>query len=394
VTESIAQRYLRLGLQLERHVEGTVDAYFGPPELAAEVEAAAPVDPPRLVEEAEALLGDLDDGWLRDQVVGLRTYAGALAGEAMTYADEVHGCYGVRPWRTDESVFAAAHERLGELLPGPGPLTERHRRWRDSMLVPEEKIEPTIAAVIEEARGQARDLVDLPEGEGIVLEIVRDEPWMGYNFYLGGLRGRVAVNVSLPMSATALLILALHETYPGHQAERVAKEHHLVRGQGLLEESIVLVPTPQSVIAEGIGEIAPRWMLRGDGGQALAAIVRDAGVEFDLAHAMEVERATRPCRWAEVNAAMMLYEDGASKDDVRAYLLRWSVVTPDLADHVVRFITEPTSRTYVMNYPVGYDLCSSYVGDDPARFRRLLTEQVRVGDLVAASRDQGVSARP
>jgi hypothetical protein len=394
VNESIAQRYLRLGLQLERHVEGTVDAYFGPPELAAEVEAAAPVDPPRLVAEAEALLGDLDDGWLRDQVVGLRTYAGVLAGETMTYADEVHGCYGVRPRRTDESVFAAAHERLGALLPGEGTLTERHRRWRDSMLVPEEKIEPTIAAVIEEARGRARDLVDLPEGEGVVLEIVRDEPWMGYNFYLGGLRGRVAVNVSLPMSATDLLILALHETYPGHQAERVAKEHHLVRGQGLLEESIVLVPTPQSVIAEGIGEIAPRWMLRGDGGEALAAIVRDAGVEFDLAHAMEVERATRPCRWAEVNAAMMLYEDGASEDEVRAYLLRWSVVTPELADHVIRFIKEPTSRTYVMNYPVGYDLCSSYVGDDAARFRRLLTEQVRVGDLVAASRDQGVSAKP
>jgi hypothetical protein len=391
---SVAERYLRLGLRLERHVDGIVDAYFGPPELKTEVEAAAPVDPSRLVAEAEALVGDLDDGWLRDQVVGLRTYAAVLAGETMTYSDEVYGCYGVRPWHTDESVFAAAHERLEQLLPGDGSLTERHQRWRDSMLVSEERIEPTIAAVIEEARGQARNLVDLPTGEGVVLEIVRDEPWMGYNFYLGGLRGRVAVNVSLPMSAINLLILALHETYPGHQAERVAKEQHLVRGRGLLEETIVLVPTPQSVIAEGIGELAPRWLLDGAGGEALAAIVRDAGIDFDLAHAMEVERATRPCRWAEVNAAMMLYEDGASEDDVRTYLLRWSMVTPDLADHIIRFITEPTSRTYVMNYPVGYELCSRYVGGDPARYRRLLTEQVRVGELVAAPRDQSVSARP
>jgi hypothetical protein len=91
---------------------------------------------------------------------------------------------------------------------------------------------------------------------------------------------------------------------------------------------------------------------------------------------------------------MMLHEDGAAEDDVRAYLLRWSVVTPDLADHIVRFITEPTSRTYVMNYPVGYDLCSSYVGDDAARFRHLLSEQVRVGELLATPRDQGVSASP
>ena len=31
--------------------------------------------------EAQALLDELDDGWLRDQVVGLRMYVGVLAGE-------------------------------------------------------------------------------------------------------------------------------------------------------------------------------------------------------------------------------------------------------------------------------------------------------------------------
>ena len=56
MTESAEERYLRLGLQLGRHVEGIVDAYFGPPELAASVEAEAPVDPRTLVAEAETLL--------------------------------------------------------------------------------------------------------------------------------------------------------------------------------------------------------------------------------------------------------------------------------------------------------------------------------------------------
>jgi hypothetical protein len=46
---------------------------------------------------------------------------------------------------------------------------------------------------------------------------------------------------------------------------------------------------------------------------------------------------------------------------------------------------EPTSRTYMMNYPAGLRLCSSFVDGDPARFRRLLTEQVRVRDLLDAS---------
>jgi hypothetical protein len=220
---SVAERYLRLGLQLGRHVDGIVDAYFGPPELAAAVEAEAPVDPRALVSAADALLDELDDGWLRDQVAGLRTYAGVLAGESGSYSDEVAGCYGVRPTHTDETVFTAAHERLEELLPGDGTLAERHKRWEASIRVPTEQIEHTIAAVIEKARAQTRGLVELPAGEGVVLESVRDKPWLAYCGYLGNLRSRIAVNVSLPMSAIELLILTLHETYPGHHAETAAR---------------------------------------------------------------------------------------------------------------------------------------------------------------------------
>ena len=391
------KRYLTLGLQLDRHVDGTVDAYFGPPELAEVVRAEPPPEPRTLVAAAEALLDEIHDGWLRDQVTGLRTFAGVLAGESLSYADEVEGCYGVRPSYTDEAVFSAARERLEELLPGHGTLTERHERWRHSMLVPTDRIEPTIAAVIEEARRQTRDLVDLPDGEGVALEIVHDVPWLGYNFYLGDLRGRVAVNVDLPMSALDLLVLAIHETYPGHQAERATKERVLVRAQGLTEETIVLVPTPQSLVSEGIGQVAPRLLLGGDGADALAAIVRDAGVEFDLARALAVERATEPCRWAEVNAALMLHDRGASRSEAHAYLDRWSLLGPDLVAHLIRFITEPTSRTYVMNYPVGYALCGSYIAGGPDRFVRLLTEQVRVRDLLdgqAEARPAGTTVGP
>jgi hypothetical protein len=385
VTRTVAHRYLRLGLELNRHVDGTVDAYFGPAELAAEVESAPPVPPPALVADADALLDELDDGWLRDQVTGLRTYAGVLAGETLSYGDEVYGCYGVRPTFADESVFVAAHERLEELLPGAGPLAERVEQWRTSMLIPKPKIEATVAAVIAEARRQTRTLVDLPAGEDVELEIVHDEPWQGFNFYLGDLHGRVAVNDSLPMSALDLLLVAIHETYPGHQAERACKEDLLVRRAGLLEETIVLVPTPQSLVAEGIGGLAPRLLLEGEGGEALAEIVRAAGVEFDLAHTNGIERAWQPLRWAEVNAALMRYERGASDEDVSAYLMRWGLLSAELAEHVIRFLDEPTSRTYLMNYPSGLALCDAYVDWRPDGLRRLLTEQVRVSDLLEAS---------
>jgi hypothetical protein len=384
----LAERYLRLGLQLGRHVDGLVDAYFGPPELKAAVDAEPPVEPRVLVSDAETLLGELEDGWLRDQVVGLRTYGSVLAGETLSYADEVEGCYGVRPTWTDEAVFAAAHERLEELLPGGGPPAERHKRWEESIRVPPEQVERTVAAVIEEARAQTGRLVELPNGEGVDLEIVRDEPWMAFCAYLGELRSRISVNVDLPLSAIELLQLALHETYPGHHVERSLKEHLLVRGRGLLEETIVMVPTPQSLLSEAIAMLAPLLLLEADGGRRLAAIIEDAGIEFDLSHALAVERALEPCGWAEVNAALMLHERGASEAETQAYLERWGLLNPELAAHVVRFLTEPTSRTYILTYKAGRERCRAYVAGEPERFRRLLTEQVRVGELLEAGRPQ------
>jgi hypothetical protein len=261
------------------------------------------------------------------------------------------------------------------------------------MRVPAGQVERTVAAVIEAARSQTRGLVDLPDGEGVVVGIVRGEPWLAFCEYLGELRSRISVNVDLPLSAIDLLVTAMHETYPGHHAERCCKEQLLVRGRGLLEETIVMVPTPQSLIAEGIATLAPFVLLEGDGAAALAAVVHDAGIVFDLADAIAVQRALEPCRWAEVNAALMLHEDGASEAEVQAYLEHWGLMTPELASHMIRFITVPTSRMYAITYPAGRDLCRAYTTGEPDGFHRLLTEQVRVRDLREARDDAGPRMR-
>jgi hypothetical protein len=85
-----------------------------------------------------------------------------------------------------------------------------------------------------------------------------------------------------------------------------------------------------------------------------------------------------------VNAALLLHERGSSEHEVQAYLERWGLAEPELAAHLVRFLTEPTSRSYVITYSAGRELCRAYVGSDRERFRYLVTEQVRVRELVAA----------
>jgi hypothetical protein len=105
---SVERDYIRLGLRLGRHVDGLVDSYYGPPELREEVESEPLRDPAVLVVDAGRLL-DRTDGWLRHQVVGLETVARKLADDEIPYAEEVERCYGVRPRRVDEEVFASAH---------------------------------------------------------------------------------------------------------------------------------------------------------------------------------------------------------------------------------------------------------------------------------------------
>src|SRR5678815_4644533 len=81
----VVGRYIELGLRLGRHVEGFVDAYYGPPETAARVEAEALRSPAELRADAGRLMADLDSGdgadavdasrrrWIRAQVLGLHT---------------------------------------------------------------------------------------------------------------------------------------------------------------------------------------------------------------------------------------------------------------------------------------------------------------------------------
>jgi hypothetical protein len=381
VHETIVERYLKLGLRLGRHVDGIVDSYAGPPEIASSVEAEPLREPGALAADAEGLLGELDDGWLHDQVRGLHTCAAFMAGAPGSYADEVEGSYGVRPTHTNEAVFEAAHGELEELLPGDGLLADRYESWRNSITVPADRIGDIVAALIEEVRAWTGGIAPLPDGEGVDLEVVRDKAWLAFCEYHGGLRSRISLNADLPISAFELLHITCHETYPGHHAERVCKDHLLVQGQGKLEETLVLMPTPQSLVSEGIAELGSELLLASEGAERLTAVLAGAGIDLDLAHGIAVWRAREPCGWAEVNASLMLHEDGTDEAEVQAYLERWALMTPDIAAHVIRFLTEPTSRTYAINYSAGRELCRAYVGGDPSRFRRLLTEQVRVSDL-------------
>jgi hypothetical protein len=381
---SVGDRYLELGLRLGRHVDGLVDSYYGPAELKEQVDAEELVPAETLAADADSLLRDLPDGWLHDQAYGLATYARVLAGEPISYSDEVEACYGVRPTRWDEDDYRAVHERLDALLPPGGSLLERREAWREAHLMPADKLMPVLADVLAELRERTGKLFGLVEGEGLSVEEVHDEPWWAFNYYLGGLRSRVVVNVDVPTTYDDMLDLAAHEGYPGHHTERTTKEQLLVNEQGLIDETINLVPTPQSLLAEAIAETADE-ILGEDARAAAVEIMGRHGIAYDAERSHAVRRAFAGMRRLGLDAALLINEDGATEEQAKEHLMRWGVMTEERATHSVRFVTDPTWRAYVITYSAGGDLARAYHRGDPAKYKELLDGQVRAGDLLAAA---------
>jgi len=387
--------YLELGLRLGRHIDGLVDAYYGPPELRDRVEAE-PVDvPDKLRADAAALITRLDDGaddhaigaarrrWLRGQVVGLHTTARKLAGEDISYADEVELCYGVRPTPVPDDELAAAHRTLDTVLPGSGDLRVRYIDWREAQAVPVDKLESAIGSLAEDFRERTTRLFGLPEGEHVDFELVSDKPWSGFNYYLGDLHSRVAINVDLPVLSYTLGHLVAHEAYPGHHTEHTRKEVGLVRQRNQQEETIFLVGTPQCLLAEGLADLGLEVIAGQRPEPVIAEHLKPLGIPYDPDLVAALSKTADVMNGVRGNVAWMLHEDHTDPEDVIAYAMRWSLIPRNRAEKMLQFLTDPTWRAYISCYVEGLPLCRRFVNGDPSRFERLLTEQLLPSDLTA-----------
>ncbi|MCK4176414.1 hypothetical protein [Aciditerrimonas ferrireducens] len=400
--ESLVERYVRLGLELGRHLDGLVDAYYGPARLAEEAAAGPPRPLPTLVAEARRLLADLEAGapldgesggsegasegqrrrWLLGQTTGLLTTARRLAGEPVGYVEEVEACYGVRPAPVPEDELADAHRALERLVPGSGPLAERWVAWREAHAVPPERLPRCIEALAEVLRERTAAHLGLPEGEEVHFELVQGQPWSGFNRYHGGLRSTVSINTDLPVLSLSLPMLVAHEAYPGHHTEHSRKEVRLVRGRGWWEESIFLVGTPQCLVAEGLADLGAEALLGPTYPLVVAEVLRGAGVRYDAELAVAVAEPAEVLSAARANAAWRLHVEGADADEVTEDLARFALVPRARAAKAVEFLQHPTWRAYITCYVAGLPLCRRFVAGDLRRFARLVSEQLLPADLV------------
>ncbi|HET9347265.1 MAG TPA: hypothetical protein VFO05_16350 [Candidatus Limnocylindrales bacterium] len=406
VPDPVARDYLLLALRLDQHIPGLVDAYFGPADLKARVDMESLRSPRALADDADALRSRLDDevpepdrrDWLTGQLVALATQARALAGEDRPYVDHVTRCFSWQPVRRDDAVFDAAAATLDAILPGAEPLADRLAAWDARFEVSGDRVLPVVDWLIGLFRGRSEALFGVPRGEDLRVTLVQGQPWTAYNWYDGGLRSRVDLNTDLPTRAADLVHTVAHEAFPGHHLEHAWKEANLVDALGRVESSVLLINTPECLISEGLADVGGSFVAPSEAEvDLLVELYQRAGLPIATDPAASRDAAGRSVamrplrrRLAEtrVNAALMRHADGASHDEVLAYLERAGRFAPPIAAKRLEFIEHPLWRTYVFVYHEGEALLRRWLdavpeAERPARFRRLLVEQLTPGAIAA-----------
>jgi hypothetical protein len=385
--DAFGRDYLRLTLEINKHIDGYVDAYLGPPELKAEVESAPKKAPALLLDDLKQLQQQLPDGDEDRRRYLLATFRAIdcslrlLNGERLDYLDEVHRLYDIRPQQVDETVFTAAHQELDTLLPGDGNLAERIEARRQRYELEAEQVLPLVELARAETRRRTQELIRLVPGEEVEVRLTSNQPWSAYNWYLGRGRSLIEFNTDVPISALGLLSTFAHEAYPGHHTEHQLKECHLYQEKGYAEQAAFLLHSPAAVIAEGIATTAVQIIFPSGSEHEWneTVLLPAAGLPVEsAAHMQRLERAGRLLRYVRGNAAILYHSGQIGERQAIDYIQTYALAGEKRARQSFRFLSNPLFRSYIFTYTEGYDLIrqASENGDKTAVFLRLLTQQM------------------
>lgn len=389
--ETIGEAYVRLALALDQHLPGYVDAYFGPPEWQEQAKTEGPRPLPELAQQAAVLAaavaahGTLDSQrqeFLGRHVSAMQSSLRLLQGDTMTLADEAEALYDVRPTWVEEAQFEEAQRRLDDLLPPGSSLRERMDRRKQALEVPVEQVRQLLPLIQQHLRRLSHERFPLPADESFDVTFTQNQPWLAYNWYLGGGRSRIEINTDLPLHINDLADIVAHEAYPGHHTELAIKENRLVRQAGRVEHSLNLLYAPAAVVSEGVATCALSTVLSDEAWVAWHAeeIFPRAGFKhLDAQRERMIDQTVEHLAGVNGNAAFLLHEQGAAAETVVNYLQHYGLLTEPEARKRIEFISSPLDRAYIFTYYWGKQLLQELFDlkqEEASWFIRLLTEAV------------------
>jgi hypothetical protein len=366
---ALAERYVKVALAVGHHDPDYVDAYYGPAEWKAQ-KAGIPAirtEAQAVLREVTALKPDGDLPVLRQrfldrQLQSLLSRLDMLEGRKLSFDDESKALYDAVAPALPNSTFEPALAKLETLLPGKGPLAERHEKWLEQFQIPSDRIDRVFQAAIREARNQTREHVILPLGEDFRVEYETQKVWSAYNWYKGQFKSLIQVNVDLPIWIDRIVHLACHEGYPGHHIYNTLLEERLVNQRKWMEYTIYPLFSPQSLIAEGTADYGVSLLMPEDRRLRFTEgiLLPAAGLDTGLAKQEQpIRLAKQQIKDAPIQAARRYLDGAADQAATVRWLMDYALMTRGLAERQVRFFEK--NRSYVINYSHGENVVRDYL---------------------------------
>ncbi|MEM9669958.1 MAG: hypothetical protein AAF950_13610 [Pseudomonadota bacterium] len=310
-----------------------------------------------------------------------------VAGNPVSFDTEVANIYDVELPIYDLSQYDTVLAEIDALLPGKGSTAERVDAFRNTLAIPEDKLQTVFDRAIAECRTRTAEHFDLPEGESFRMEFVNDKPWSGYNYYQGNYESLIQINTDFPIIIDRAVDLGCHEGYPGHHVWNLFIERDLVGNRGWIEYTVNPLFGPFGPIAEGSANYGIDLAFPGD---EKITFERDvlfpmAGLDPDLAGKLEDLNALTGRLSHATNEIARLYLDGElTAEEALPLMQKYYLASEEKSAQRLRFVD--TYRGYVINYNIGQDIVRAYVetSDDPwAQFERVLTAPFTASDILS-----------
>jgi hypothetical protein len=399
---ALAQEYVYLELAMGVHDDKHVDAYVGPPEIKIEAEASGLSldDIATAADELAAKIQSIEvdgDPALANRVDGLLARLQSLDtririnnGESIKFDDEVRLLFGTTLAQQSVDEFDAVLEKIDALIPGDGALSDRVDAFLNSFNIPADKLPAVMDASIAECRRRSAEFIALPDEESFTVEYVTDQPWGGYNWFLGDSKSLIQINTDFPSRIDSGVILGCHEGYPGHHLYKTLLEENMVKREGWIEYTIDPLFSPVSLIAEGSAEYGISLAFSKEERMQFETEVLFPIAGLDPATAdsyYELKEFQSELAFARNSIAAAYLDGESSRDETIAGLAKYGLISAERAANSLNFIDG--YRSYVINYNHGLKLVREYIERNTAspaerwqKFEAMLSTPMLPDDLL------------
>ncbi|MES2372602.1 MAG: hypothetical protein V4557_08485 [Bacteroidota bacterium] len=368
---TLAEKYVRLGLAIGQYDASFVDAYYGPDSLQPKTTKAAVFPKDSLLASVDRLLVDMktfiaeekDDTlinraqWISAQLVAYGRRIKIFSGEYASFDAESKELFGVVAPTHPESYFKALVAKLDSVLPGKGDIPTRFQTLANRFIIPKNKLDTVFKTAIAECRKRTLVHYPLPANEDFKLEYVNNKPWSGYNWYKGNYQSVIQINTDLQIFINRAIDVGSHESYPGHHVYNMLLEKDLYAGKGWLEISLYPLFSPQSLIAEGSANYGIEVAFPGTEKTDFTknVLLPLAGLDttgIDLFY--KILALKGELSYVRNEVARGLINNTMTETEALRWLMEYDLNNKETALKSIHFIR--VNRSYVINYNYGKDL--------------------------------------